>query len=396
MDKVRKKFVFYAEIAVLILLTVLLSVLNIINFTMVADDADRMTEAISRSPGKFYEARNNPSGFGRSFGMGPDSPEMNASLRYFTYAVDKEGNVEQIEHRMSAVPEAAALEWVQSLVHESTGWTHLIYRYRVYEKDDKTFVTVIDQGRELLPSYRILLISAVGEVLVLLISYLVLLRVGKKLFEQFDEADRKQKRFISSVEHDFKMPLTIISANTEIIERRSGTNDQTQAINRQVRKMTGLVKHLGALSIFEEKDMAIASVDLSKMMTDVFDSRKEQMKEKKIAWEAAITPDITIEGDGQALQKLLTELADNAWRYALTKASLTLRKQGDRIIILQANDTDLPNGSIDQIFDRFTTLSNAKDTDGLGLSYVKDIAKAHNGRVSAKVNNHQFLLEIAL
>ena len=65
---------------------------------------------------------------------------------------------------------------------------------------------------------------------------------------------------------------------------------------------------------------------------------------------------------------------------------------------MQTNDTSLADGSIDQIFDRFTTLENAKDknTVGLGLSYVKDIVKAHNGRVSANVKDNIFTLEIAL
>ena len=92
------------------------------------------------------------------------------------------------------------------------------------------------------------------------------------------------------------------------------------------------------------------------------------------------------------------ELTQNAVNYSLTKASFTLKKQGDRIIILQTNDTSLADGSIDQIFDRFTTLENAKDknTVGLGLSYVKDIVKAHNGRVSANVKDNIFTLEIAL
>ena len=97
-------------------------------------------------------------------------------------------------------------------------------------------------------------------------------------------------------------------------------------------------------------------------------------------------------------QKALSELAENALKYSLTKANFTLKKQKDRIIILQTNDTDLPDGNIDQIFDKFTTLENAKDKNstGLGLSFVKDIAKAHNGRVSAKVANGIFYLEIAL
>ena len=408
LDKVRKKFVLYAELSVFILLTVLLSVINVINFTMVAEDADHMTEMISNTSGKFFKEEPPPENSDsveskkermKKFGMmGPDSPEMRASLRFFTYAFDKNGNAELIEYRMSALTQSDAIDLAKTLVNESTGWTNLTYRYRVYEKDKKIYVTVIDQSRELLPSYRTLIISAIGEVLVLLISYLVLVKVGKSLFKQFEEADRKQKYFIANIEQDFKMPLTVISANTEVLERKNGSDEQTKAIDRQVRKMTGLVKDLGALAIFEEKDMAITDIDLSAVMREFTENQKQAFEAKNIELTADITPDITLKGDEQALKKILSELAENALRYSLTKTSFTLRKQGDRIIISQANDTDLPNGSIDQIFDRFTTLANAKDknTVGLGLSYVKDIVKAHNGRVSANVANGIFTAEIAL
>ena len=218
------------------------------------------------------------------------------------------------------------------------------------------------------------------------------------LFKQFEEADRKQKAFIANIEQDFKMPLTVISANTEVLERKNGSDEQTKAIDRQIRKMTELVKHLGALAIFEEKDMAVSNINLSELMQSFVESRKEKFDEKKIALDSNITPDINFEGDEQAIKKVLSELAENALRYSLSKAEFTLKKKGDRIIILQTNDTDLSNGSVDEIFDRFTTLANAKDknTAGLGLSYVKDIVKAHNGRVSAKVANGIFTLEIAL
>ena len=121
MNKVRKKFVLYAEIAVFILLTVLLSVINVINFTMVTEDADRITETISHYRVKFFReppeetsnTQNNNgehTGIRKAFGvMGVNSPEMNASLRYFTYAFDKDGNAEKIEHRMTAVTEEEAI-----------------------------------------------------------------------------------------------------------------------------------------------------------------------------------------------------------------------------------------------------------------------------------------------
>ena len=402
MNKVKRKFIFYAEMAVFVLLTVLLSVINAINFTMASEDADRITEMISKSGGTFFRDDSNaaitPGGRGNSrIGpMGPDSPEMNASVRYFTYAFDEDGNAEKIDYRISAVTESEAERWAESLLNEDIGWTNVTYRYRVYEKNDKTYVTVIDQGRELLPSYRILIISLCGEAAVLLLSFLILVLVGKSLFNQFEEADRKQKRFIANVESEFKLPLTIINANTEVIERENGSNDQTKSINRQVRKMTKLVKNLAALSIFEEKDITVSKVDMSNIFNVAIDTKKSKFEKHNIELEYSIDTDITVDGDERAIKQIFDELIENSIKFSVSKASFTLQKQNGRIVIQQTNDTNLSNGSIDQIFDRFTTLENANDKDGygLGLSYVKDIVKAHNGRISAKVSGGIFTLRI--
>ena len=59
MNKARKRFVFYAILAVFVLLTALLGVINGTNYTMAAQDADDLTMALSRSQGRF---RTNESG----------------------------------------------------------------------------------------------------------------------------------------------------------------------------------------------------------------------------------------------------------------------------------------------------------------------------------------------
>ncbi|MBQ7726947.1 MAG: hypothetical protein IJT66_07370, partial [Clostridia bacterium] len=77
MKKVRKKFVIYAMIAVCVLLTTILAIINTINFTMVAEDADRITQKIAGGNGAFapeHEDKFNPAGsggFGRFEKMGP-------------------------------------------------------------------------------------------------------------------------------------------------------------------------------------------------------------------------------------------------------------------------------------------------------------------------------------
>ena len=69
-------------------------------------------------------------------------------------------------------------------------------------------------------------------------------------------------QFIAKLESQFKMPLTVINANTEIIEKEKGSDEITKSINRQVRKMTGLVRELRELSVFEESDIVISKTDV--------------------------------------------------------------------------------------------------------------------------------------
>ena len=185
MNKARKRFVLYAMLSVFVLLAVLLGIINAVNFTMAGEDADQLTDTLAQRQGMFGNPAplvpdpsafdpqgmappdgNLPNGVPPDFApqdlnpqesvpmgffpgilgpMGPNSPEMESSLRYFTFSFDKDGNAERVALEISAVTEEEALSWARALLGEKeTGWTRTYYRYRVYESDGKTCVTVID------------------------------------------------------------------------------------------------------------------------------------------------------------------------------------------------------------------------------------------------------------
>ena len=412
MIKAQRKFRLIAVISIFILLTALLAVINGVNFTMASEDADKITQMLAEHMGAFPDdageggagQRPEDRGRGRMWGMGPmgpDSPEVGRSVRYFTFAFPDSGeDAHTVQFRMSAVTEDEAREWASELLGEDTGWTHGTYRYRVYrdKAHDTTYVTVIDQGRELLPSYRILVISAVGEVLCLIISFFVLMFVGRSVFSPLEDADRKQKSFMANADRGFRLPLTVISANTELIERAHGSDEQTVSIRRQVKKLTELVEKLGTMGIFEEEKMQPVQTDLSDLLKASVSGAAERFAAKGLNAGETITPDIKVNADPEALKRVIDELTDNVLRYALTWAHFTLDREGDRVVLLAQNDAQLPDGSADQAFDRFTKLANAaeSDTAGLGLAYVKEIVKAHDGRVSASVTGGVFTVKIAL
>ena len=426
MDKVRSKIVLYSLASVFVLLTAILAVINGLNFTMAADDADKITQMIADRHGSFEGGtgvegqKKNPAeraetkdipdsgdkavrgteGHPKGMGpMGPQSPETNKSVRYFTYMFYKDGRAKNIVYNISAVDQYDAYYWAESLLNENpTGWTNGTYRYRVYKYKDRTYVTIIDQGRELFPSYRILVISVIGELAGLIISFFVLQIISKKLIRPLEDADRKQRQFIANVESDFKLPLTIINANTELIEKENGVSDETSSINRQVRRMTSLVKDLRTLSFINYEGDTVREFDLSDMMISVIDGRREKFREHNIDLTMDIEDNITIQGDVERIRRVIRELADNSLMFAKSRAKFRLVRENERVKIVQTNDTQLPAGSLDIIFDRFVTLDNAdtSDTAGLGLSFVKDTVKAMGGRVGAEVKDGEFNLTIAL
>ena len=186
-EKLRKKFILLTLLSVFALLLAILSVINITNFSLVANDADRITQRLVDEGGQFGPGVPNDNTGGGFIPGGPSSPETNASTRYFAYAFDSDGNARKIAYNINAIPEDSALSMAQKLsaVSQTTGWTNKQYRYRVAEKNNETIVVVIDEGRELRPSYYVLYFSIFGSLAGLLITFLILIPVSKKLIKPF-------------------------------------------------------------------------------------------------------------------------------------------------------------------------------------------------------------------
>ena len=61
------------------------------------------------------------------------------------------------------------------------------------------------------------------------------------------KASREQKQFITDASHELKTPLTIIDANTEVIEMETGENQWTKSTRKQIQRLSGMVQQLVAL-----------------------------------------------------------------------------------------------------------------------------------------------------
>ena len=388
-------------LAIAACLILLLGLINGALLSMAADDADHLTQAIAENRGFIGRSRdrgalrfeNNRPVSGLA---GPDSPDVRASLRYFTCVFAADGQGEPIAYSMDLVSRDEALAWARSLLKErSTGWTAQSYRYRVWTADERTYVTVVDQGRELLGFQRVLRISLIGFAAALILSFAALMLLGRRLLKPLETAGRERERFLDDIHRAYRVPVTVMSAGLDNLERRQGVSEETELLRRQLAAMDSALRGLPA--------SADAAPDGGVPLADAVQTCEEQaraaFKERVIAFEAETE---ALAGcslpDAEAVDGILRELTDNALKFARTRARLIVRREGDRLQLVMTNDTDLPDGTCDQVFDREVRLKNADGVPGagLGLNRVRALVQRLNGRASASVADGVFTLRIGL
>ena len=419
-QNLRKKFILVAMLSTLVVLAAIMGVVNISNYKEVLDRADEMTTLLEKNGGKFpeepktdgEEVPQKPDGNTEGDMIGenndqqvpPQKPENDREhfsvetpfeTRYFTVTMDEKGEVTACDlDRIAAVDEDTAEEYAKNVSGKSgtTGFMG-IYRYRVTKTGNGTKYVFLDCRREISNFQAVLITTVSVSGLGMAAVFVLVVIFSRMVFRPVEESIQKQKRFITDASHELKTPLTIIDANTEVMEMESGESQWTQSTRKQIQRLTGLVQQLVALSrLDEEKGLQdIAEFDLSEAVSESVQpyGALAQTKEKHLTLN--IEGGLMYIGDEKSIRQLSGTLMDNAVKYSSEKGNiaLTLKKKGKKILLEVYNDADgLPQGKLDVLFERFYRLDSSRNSgtggSGIGLSVAQAIVQAHKGKISAE------------
>ncbi|TCP53078.1 signal transduction histidine kinase [Tamaricihabitans halophyticus] len=214
-----------------------------------------------------------------------------------------------------------------------------------------------------------------------------LARLASTLNETLDRLDvsvRRQRQFVADASHELRSPLTALRTPLEVARAhpdRANWPELTSGTLQDLDRLEQLVADLLALAKVDAlTDSAAEQVDLSELLTGVLERRMPGDQ----ACDTDIVDGIVVRGQPTHLARLVTNLLDNAERYAEERITVRLSQEDGHACIEVADDgPGVPEDARELVFERFTRLDTARERPeggaGLGLALARGIATMHGG-----------------
>ena len=390
----RIKFVMINMILVFLVLAAVFGALCVTSYRQVGRD-NEMTLRMAASRAKEVEPP--------KMEVGKEPPETFVGAPVFVVQFDAGGNFMYVRTENMYIEQDEAAEIAQA-AREAGGESGVLpeynLRYAVVNKYGRDAIAFMDRHSERTALRNVVLISLASFAGALLAFFLISLYLSKWALKPVERALLQQRRFVANASHELKTPLTVILANTGILQKNGEATVQSQrqwidSTQAEAQRMKRLVEDLVFLAKSDEAKTPapFAPVQFGDLVYSVCLAFESLAYEKGISLETAgIEADVVLQGDAAQLRQLAAILVDNAVKYAArdSAVTVTLTKKQARVCLSVHNcGSPIPPNALPHLFDRFYRVdwSRAEGGYGLGLSIAKTIAELHHGRLWAANEN---------
>lgn len=220
-----------------------------------------------------------------------------------------------------------------------------------------------------------------------------LARSLNSMLDRLERSFEAQQRFTSDASHELRTPITAISGHASYLLRRSNpTEAQQESLNiikQESERLTNLVSNLlqlarsdgGVLQL--KREPIFSAMFLNEVASELAVLATAQGSQIQV-----IGRDIPFEGDQDRLKQVLINLVANSLKAGAQYVRLSSSQQafGEEIrLTIEDNGPGIPEEHLKKLFDRFYRVEDSRSRDqggaGLGLSIVKSIVDAHDGRI---------------
>jgi len=277
------------------------------------------------------------------------------------------------------------------LVRSYVGTTNGTFENQDYKllTEDSMYVSVIDWEMIVLKRMTFILILSLFSILTLITLFVIAL---KALIKQKKVSDVKTD-FINNITHELKTPLATLGISAKILEQKNiRENDENfnaivNTISRQNNRLQNLIDQVMANSLAENE------IELQKEKIETEDFLLSIVNDFKITF-----PKINLKTDFQTQKTILVldkfhlttaflNVLENAVKYGSKTITIKTRIiESQFSISIEDDGIGIEKNKQSLLFEKFYRVQqgNLHNTKGLGLGlyYVNQIVKAHQGSVN--------------
>jgi signal transduction histidine kinase len=196
-------------------------------------------------------------------------------------------------------------------------------------------------------------------------------------------SDAATRRFLADASHELRNPIAALQASVETLLREQPERPERDrleaAVARDSERLGRLVDDLLGLARLEARPTR-APTDLAAVARPLLEDAGARAPHATITLRAA--DDVTVNGDPDALERVLRNLIDNAVAaiQPTGRIDVHLQRLNGYVEALVVDDgPGVPEEARQRIFERFVRLDPTKPGHGLGLAIARRIAQQHQG-----------------
>lgn len=321
-----------------------------------------------------------------------DSPMFKLST-FYTVAFTYDGELIEINNNLSAVQTDEQLEQLAREIISSDKISGNIKNLSYYVEDKGGYMLVAFMDNTVVNENALTLFkfTLVFGAVALIIFFFLSVYLARRIVTPLEESYEKQKQFISDAGHELKTPVSVVSANAELLSREIGENQWLSNIQYENERMGTLVGQLLELARTENVTPVKERVDFSHLVDGEILPFESVAYEKGVELVSSITKDVFVDGNVTGLKQLISILLDNAIRHSNKqgKVKINLIKENNSCVLSVVNaGNEIAKEDREKIFERFYRVDSARNSEdkhyGLGLAIAKAITISHNGKIGVK------------
>lgn len=225
---------------------------------------------------------------------------------------------------------------------------------------------------------------------------------------ELSRLQRARRDFVANISHELRTPLTSIGLLCDALT--ATTNDPDVAplvatISGEVGAMTRLVNDMLDLTQIEDGrlPLRLAACDASDLIDTAVARLRPQAEQKGIVFAMAVEPAVRVLADDDKIERVLTNLLDNAVKFSPTGGEIVIRcqpaglpppEEDDVLFSVTDEGPGIAASDLPRVFERFFKVDRARERSsrvgaGLGLAIARHLVEAHEGHIWATSHEGQ-------